>query len=181
MAAVLVAAVGMKLADPRGSSAAMATYGFAQPAGRWIAWGFVLAAEAALAAGVAAGSDSAAYLAAGLMLLFSATLGSALIQGKAGAPCGCFGARSTVGPAAIARNLLLAVGFAAVPALPSESLSTDQWLGLGLLGPGLGGRTGLIEQVEPGPRAELTSTVFTSVGRHVCRTLGPAVDSRGTR
>jgi hypothetical protein len=33
---------------------------------------------------------------------------------------------------AVARNLALAAGFAAIPSLPERSLSTDEWLGIGL-------------------------------------------------
>ena len=53
---------------PAGSTAAMATFGFASPASRRLAWTIAVVAEAALAVGVAAGSDRAAYLAAALML-----------------------------------------------------------------------------------------------------------------
>ena len=50
-----------------------------------------------LAAGVAAGIDLAAYLAAGLMAAFGAAMLAAMQRGRSGAPCACFGARSTVG------------------------------------------------------------------------------------
>jgi hypothetical protein len=133
LAGVLAVGVVGKLASPRTTRAAMATFGFGGTVGQWVAWSTALAAELALAGGVAAGSDTAAYAAAGLMLLFAATLGSALLAGKAGAPCACFGARSTVSGLSIARNLGLAAAFAALPALPSRSLSTDEWLTLGLL------------------------------------------------
>lgn len=132
LAGVLAAAALTKIAAPARSRAALATYGFPAGAAQWIAWTTVVAAELGLAAGVAAGSEAAAYGAAGLMLLFAATMGSAMLRGKAGAPCACFGSRSTVGPAAIGRNLLLAAAFVAVPMLPGGPLSTDQWLGLGL-------------------------------------------------
>ena len=110
----------------------METYGFRRPLGQWLAWAFAVVAELGLAIGVAVGSDAAAYGAAGLMLLFAATLGSALLEGKAGSPCGCFGPRSTVSPLAVARNLGLAAGFAVLPALPAGSPTTDEWLALGL-------------------------------------------------
>jgi hypothetical protein len=132
LAGVLVAAAGTKLARPRSSCAAMQIYGFRRPVGQWIAWAFVVAAEAGLAVGVAAGSDAAAYAAAGLMLLFAATLGSALLEGKAGAPCACFGPSSTVSPLAVARNLGLAAAFAVLPSLPARSPTTDEWLALGI-------------------------------------------------
>lgn len=132
LAGVLAVAVLAKLRDPRGSAAAMATYGFRSSRSQWAALALVVAVESALAVGVALGADAAAYLAAALMLLFAATQVSALLAGKAGAPCACFGARSRVGPTSVVRNLLLAAGFAALPSLPGGSLSTDEWLAVGL-------------------------------------------------
>jgi hypothetical protein len=215
MAGVLAVAVVSKLREPARAAEGMGTFGFDGRRSRWAALGSVIAAESVLAVGVAVGSDEAAYLAAALMLLFAATLGSALLRGRAGAPCACFGARSTVSPLAVARNLALAAAFAALPSLPETSTGTDAWLALGLVvalaacavlavavlalarevgmlrlrlgpegalevsheGPELGGRTGLIERFDAGPRAEFALAVFTSVGCHVCRALGPAVDS----
>jgi hypothetical protein len=215
LAGVLAGAAITKIASPRASSDALATYGFGPGAPRWIGLGTVVVAELALAAGVVAGSDAAAYAAAGLMLVFAATMGSAILRGRAGAPCACFGAHSTVSGAAIARNLVLAAAFVAVPQLPGGTLTTDQWLGLGLgvsllacaaltvavlalarevgmlrlrlgpasalevshEGPEVGGRSGLIESFELDDRTEFAVAVFTSVGCHVCRALGPAVES----
>ena len=42
-------------------------------------------------------------------------MGSALMRGRAGAPCACFGARSTVSALAVLRNLALAAAFAVGP------------------------------------------------------------------
>jgi len=214
LTAVLVAAVVSKLVDPRRSAAAMATYGFETVRSQWGALVVVVAAESVLAVGIAIGSDAAAYAAAAMMLIFAATLGSALMRGRAGAPCACFGAGSTVSGASIARNLVLAAGFAVLPALPGGELSTYQWLGLGLglallacaalgvavlalarevgmlrlrlgpsaaleishEGPEVGGSTGLIERFLLEPSNELALAVFTSVGCHVCRVLGPSVE-----
>jgi hypothetical protein len=132
LAAVLVAASVAKLASPRSSSAALGTFGIHKPGGRWAAWAALIATELALAAGVAAGLDLAAYLAAGLTTAFGAAMLAALQRGRAGAPCACFGARSTVGWPAIARNLVLSFAFLALPLLPEGELTTDEWLGLGL-------------------------------------------------
>lgn len=128
---VLAAAALSKLASPRASAAAMATFGFRSRPAQWVTFGFAAAAELVLAAGVIAGSAAAAYAAAALMGLFALTLLSALMQGRAGEPCGCFGGGSTVSIWAVARNGLLAAAFAAVPSLP-DSLSSDQWLAVGL-------------------------------------------------
>ncbi len=132
MGAVLVGAALLKLASPRSSVAALATFGFADSALRWVAWGSLIAAELTLGVGVAAGSEAAAYLAATLMAMFGLLLLGALIRGRAGAPCACFGSRSRVGGLGVLRNLAMAAAYAALPLLPEPSLSTDQWLGLGL-------------------------------------------------
>lgn len=118
LAGVLAWSAAAKLADARRSTAAMATFGFATPASRRLAWTVAVVAEAVLAVGVAAGSDRAAYLAAALMALFAATLGSALMRGRAGAPCACFGGGSRISGWAVARDIALAAAFAVVPALP---------------------------------------------------------------
>jgi len=131
LAGVLAASVLAKLARPRESTAAMATFGFPTPASRRLAWAVAILVEAALAVGVAAGSDGAAYAAAALMVVFAATLGSALMRGQAGAPCACFGGGGQVSRLAIVRNLLLAAAFAALPSLPG-SLTTDEWQTVGL-------------------------------------------------
>jgi len=110
----------------------MATFGVTGRRAQAVAWGLLVATELGLAAGVIAGSATAAYLAAALMATFAATMISAIMRGRAGAPCACFGARSTVGWAAVARNAVLAAAFAALPSLPDSDLSTDEWLGLGL-------------------------------------------------
>ena len=132
LGAVLAGAAIAKLASPSASRAAMATFGIDGKRPQAVAWALVVACELGLAAGVIAGSTAAAYLAAALMAMFAATMVSAIIRGRAGAPCGCFGAHSTVSWAGVARNAALAAAFAALPALPEGELSTDQWLGLGL-------------------------------------------------
>jgi hypothetical protein len=66
------------------------------------------------------------------MLAFAGMLVTAIMRGRAGAPCACFGARSTVGWPQVSRNLGLAAAFAAIPFLPEGDPSTDEWLALGL-------------------------------------------------
>jgi hypothetical protein len=129
---LLAGAALSKLSSPRSGAEAMATYGFRSRPVQWGTFAFVAGAELVLAVGVIAGSDAAAYAAAGLMALFAATLLSALMQGRAGQPCGCFGSDSKVSTLAVGRNLLLAAGFAAIPSLP-DALSTDEWLTAGIV------------------------------------------------
>jgi methylamine utilization protein MauE len=123
----------MKLASPRSSRAALATFEVEGERMRWIGWALLVLTELGLAVGVAAGSDQAAWLAAGLLTLFAAALISAMMRGRAGAPCACFGSRSTVGWGAVLRNFGLAACFAALPFIPQQSLSTQQWLAVGVV------------------------------------------------
>jgi hypothetical protein len=214
LAGVLGGAAVAKLASPATSQAALATFGFGEGPLRRLAWASLVALELGLAVGVGAGVDAAAYAAAALMAMFALLLIGALMRGSAGAPCACFGARSRVTPWAVLRNALLAAGFAVVPSLPEASLSTDEWLGLGLAvallgcaglavavlamarevgmlrlqlgsqsaleiageGPDLGELAPVLAS-PASPAETLGVAVFTSEGCHLCKTLGPAVDS----
>jgi hypothetical protein len=129
---ILIAAAGAKLASPATSRAALTTFGVRDPRAQAVIWALLIAAELGLGAAVAAGSEPAAWLAAALTATFAATMVSAIMRGRAGAPCACFGARSTVGWGAVARNAALTAAFAAIPLLGDDPLSTDQWLALGL-------------------------------------------------
>ena len=129
---VLAGAALAKLVSPRASIASMESFGFAGGPIRPIAWAGLIAVELALAVAVVLGSDAAAYAAAGLMLLFAALTVGAILRGRAGAPCACFGPRSKVSWLGVARNLGLAAGFAAIPAVDWGSLGTDAWLGIGV-------------------------------------------------
>lgn len=129
---VLAGASLAKLASPASSRAALATFGIDGTRLQAVFWALLIACELGLAAGVIAGSATAAYLAAALMATFAATMIGAILRGRSGAPCACFGARSTVGWTSVARNAALAIGFAVLPSLPAGDLSTDEWLGLGL-------------------------------------------------
>jgi Methylamine utilisation protein MauE len=132
LASVVGGAALAKLASPRSSEAALVTFGFQPGPMRRVAWAGLIACELAISVAVALGSDRAAYAAAALMVLLAATLIGAIVRGRAGAPCACFGSRGEVGWRAVARNLALAAGFAAVPSLPSGTPTTEGWLGLGL-------------------------------------------------
>jgi hypothetical protein len=132
LALVLVAASAFKLASPASSQAALSTFGIRSAATRAIVWAALIWTELVLAAGIAAGIDAAAYAAALMMVGFAIALVVALVRGRAGAPCACFGSRSRVGWPAVARNAALAAAFAALPLVPTRALSTDEWLGIGL-------------------------------------------------
>jgi uncharacterized membrane protein YphA (DoxX/SURF4 family) len=127
---VLASAALAKLGSPRASIASMDTFGFAGGPLRPLAWAVLIAVELALSVGVVLGSDDAAYAAAGLMLLFAALTTAAILRGRAGSPCACFGPRSKVSWLGVLRNLGLAAGFALIPLVDSIALGTDAWLGI---------------------------------------------------
>ena len=131
LALALLVAAALKLASRDASRAALATFDV-PPRARNPVWLLLISLEAGLAIGVGAGSDLAAYSAAALCGLFGAALAVALLRGRAGAPCGCFGARSRVGVGAVLRNAMLAAAFAATPSIPSGRPSRDGWLAIGL-------------------------------------------------
>lgn len=110
---ILVASAIAKITDRFGSHDALRTYGLT---GRtaWIGLTLLIVAELAFGIGTIAGSDASALGAAALMLTLGAATGSALASGRAGEPCGCFGATSSVSGLSVARSLALAAGFAAV-------------------------------------------------------------------
>jgi Methylamine utilisation protein MauE len=131
---VLVGAAVAKLARPAAGREALAGLGFATPGTQALAFWALIVVELGLAIAVVAGSTEAAWLGAALMLLFALTLVGAIVRGRAGEPCGCFGAGSRIGWLGVVRNLALAAGFTVVAVTDSTDLSTDQWLGLGLIG-----------------------------------------------
>jgi methylamine utilization protein MauE len=130
---VLLASAILKLVDRHGAQAALGTYGIRAAGLARATWAALVAVEAVLGVAVAAGSDAAAYAAAGLFGLFAVAQVTALATGRGGAPCACFGARGRVSDASAGRAILLTAAFAALPALPRDELSTDQWLTLGLI------------------------------------------------
>jgi hypothetical protein len=133
LAAVLLASAAAKLVSGRSGREALGPYGIAWPGARAALWGGAIAAEAVLAVGVAAAVPGAAEAAAALLGVFALALAAAIMGGRAGAPCGCFGGRSRIGWPALARTALLATAFATLPFLPDAKLSTEAWLGAGLV------------------------------------------------
>jgi hypothetical protein len=142
LALVLAAAAGLKLTSGPAARAALATYGIRDETLASIAWAALGALEAGLAIGVATGAPGAEYAAAGLFAGFTGAQSAALVKGRAGAPCGCFGARGRISRASAGRAALLAVAFAVLPMLDRRAPTTDEWLAIGL-GFALAGMIGL--------------------------------------
>jgi len=132
LAGLLGIAAASKLRGPRSAAAGMGTFGV--PARlRLAAVVAVSALEGALAVGVATGFDVAAYAAAGLVTVFALVVAAALVRGRVGAPCACFGARSKVGVTSVVRNAGFAAAFAVTPSLPERAPSREGWLLAGLV------------------------------------------------
>jgi Methylamine utilisation protein MauE len=129
-AVLLVAAAGKARSGARGRDA-LRSYGIKDPRLRAAAWAAAIVAEAALAIAVLVNAN-AALGASALLAAFAVAQVVAIARGRAGAPCGCFGARARIGWPSVARTLLLAAAFTALPFLPDTEPTTDVWLGIGL-------------------------------------------------
>ena len=116
LALVLLVSAGMKLASGPAGRAALATYGIRGEPLASVAWAALGAIEAGLAVCLAAGAEGAAWATAALFAVFCAAQGVALLQGRGGAPCACFGAKGRIGRASIGRAALLAVAAAVAAA-----------------------------------------------------------------
>ena len=196
VAAILLGAAALKAADRTGTTVALAAFGIP---GRLAApvWAALIVVEAALAAGIAAGSPTAAY-AAGLVLAgFLLVQVTALAQGNAGAPCGCFGRGGRLSRGSAARTALLAVAAAALPALggaPELPLVATAAAAAAVVVLALGRRSaprGALELADEGPplglaspladwfdgAGELRLALFTSPGCSLCRKVAPAADA----
>ena len=116
VALVLLAAAVLKAADRTATAVALSAHGVP---GRLSAplWGAAVAAEAGLAAALAAGLPWAPTAAAALLAGFAVIQSVALARGGSGAPCGCFGARGRLSRGSLGRTALLAAACAALPAL----------------------------------------------------------------
>src|SRR5688500_2477344 len=100
---VLVVSAVLKVADARGTRAALATYGIRSERLARVTWAALVAVEAGLGIAVAAGIVAAAYAAGALLAVFCAAQATALASGRGGAPCACFGARGRVSRGSVAR------------------------------------------------------------------------------
>jgi hypothetical protein len=133
LAAVLLASAAGKLVSGRSGREALGSYGISWPGGRAALWGGAIAVETVVAVALAAGLRGASEAAAALLAVFALALAAAILRGRAGAPCGCFGVHSRIGWPAFTRTALLAAAFVALPFLPATKLSTEAWLGAGLV------------------------------------------------
>lgn len=134
LALVLAAAAALKAWRPQRAGAALATYGvLGRRRQRLLIWALVTV-ELGLAILLAAGVGWARAAAAGLFVVFEAGTLGALLAGRKGRPCACFGADSRLSWSSPLRAALLAIAaaVAAIGWLPSAPFGYDRWLTLGL-------------------------------------------------
>jgi hypothetical protein len=130
---VLLGSAAAKLLGGPQARAALRSYGITRDQTQATAWAALVTVETALALGVALDVPAASELAAALLAVFTLALVWAISRGRAGKPCGCFGARSRIGWGSVARTGVLAAGFAALTFVPETKPSTDTWLAAGLV------------------------------------------------
>jgi hypothetical protein len=133
LAGVLLASAAGKARAGRAGRDALRSYGLADARARAAVWASAIAVEAGLAIAVAAGVPWAAAAAGGLLAVFTLILAVAILQGRSGHPCGCFGSRSRIGRPAAGRTALLAMAFTALAFVPDYRPSTQAWLAAGLV------------------------------------------------
>jgi methylamine utilization protein MauE len=134
LALLLAAAAGLKARRSAQAAGALETYGLVDVrAQRFTVWALV-SVELALASALAAGLRWAPVAVAALFLTFAAGQLAALLAGRGGRPCACFGSASRLGWSSPVRGgaLALAAGALALGWLPSSPAGYDRWLTVGL-------------------------------------------------
>lgn len=192
--AALLGAAVLKAADPTATAVAAEAFGLRGPVARWI-WLPLALLEAGLAVALlAASTGAAAWAAASVLAAFAVGQAIAIAAGRAGAPCGCFGARGHLSWASAARTALLACAAAALALAPAGDAPAPlpaTLLALALAtaivvrerrpagaleiageGPALGSRL----QTEGAPLA-----LFVSDGCRLCRALTPQAQRLGAK
>jgi hypothetical protein len=134
LAVVLLASALLKLRDRLRAAEALATYGIGGPRTRAAALGVLVAAELTIAVALLAAPAWAPAAAGALFLAFALASSAALLAGRAGRPCACFGAgarlnRASPLPPLLAAGLALSLAAHALGRMPS---GYDRWLTVGL-------------------------------------------------
>jgi len=134
LALALAASAAAKAWRSEQAAVALGTYGVRGRAAQRIALWLLIAVELGLAVGLAAALRWAQWATAGLFVAFAVGTTVALLAGRAGRPCACFGAGSRLAWSSPARALLLALvaGVDASGVLPRAPVGYDRWLTLGL-------------------------------------------------
>lgn len=134
LALILWVSAGSKAWRVGQAAEALATYGISRARLQLsIIWALI-AVEFCLAVALVAEAPGAAEATAGLFMVFAALTSAALLAGRRGQPCACFGSASRLSWTTPLRALLLAAvaGVVAVGWLPVAPSGYDRWLTVGL-------------------------------------------------
>jgi Methylamine utilisation protein MauE len=133
LAIALGASAGAKAWRAQSAATALATYGIQGAARQRAALWLIIAGELCVAVALVAGLGWAPAAAAALFALFAGTTSAALLAGRGGRPCACFGGASRLSWATPARVVVpaLLAGAAALGWFPSEPGGYDRWLTFG--------------------------------------------------
>jgi hypothetical protein len=134
LALILAVSAGSKAWRVNQSAAALATYGVSRARLQLITVWALIAVELGLTAALVAEVSGAAAATAGLFLLFAALTSTALLAGRRGQPCACFGSDSRLSWSSPPRALALAAAASLVASgwLSVAPSSYDRWLTVGL-------------------------------------------------
>jgi hypothetical protein len=131
---ILGAAAGLKASRANQAADALATYGVSRARlQRSIVWGLI-SLELGLAVALSAGAPGAAEAVAGLFLAFALLTSAALLAGRRGQPCACFGGASRLGwTSPIRAGVLAAIAVVVAGGwLPAAPSGYALWLTVGL-------------------------------------------------
>jgi hypothetical protein len=131
---ILATSAILKARRPGEAAGALATYGIAGDAAQRVTLWTLIAVELALGGALAAGVAWAAGVLAALFVAFAVLTSTALLAGRGGRPCACFGSSSRLGWSSPVRALALAgaSGALAHGGLPRATSAYDRWLTVGL-------------------------------------------------
>ena len=134
LALVLCSSAALKARRSGRSAAALQTYGIGGRALQGVALGALLCTELALAIALALQARWAPAAVSALFVSFAAATGAALLAGRRGRPCACFGSDSRLGWSSPLRALALGAlaGALALGWLPGAPSSYERWLTVGL-------------------------------------------------
>ncbi|MCA1683237.1 MAG: hypothetical protein LC685_04535, partial [Actinobacteria bacterium] len=103
LGAAFLAAAGLKIVDRTSSAVNAGTYGVTGRPARWI-WLPLALLDTLLAVAVLTAWGPGMWGAAAVLAVFALAQAGALVAGRGGAPCGCFGARGRVSPGSVTRT-----------------------------------------------------------------------------
>ncbi len=134
LALILCAAAGSKAWQADRAAAALATYGILRVRVQRVAVWALVTVELALAGAVVLGVAGAMAAVSGLFLVFAFVTLTALLAGRGGLPCACFGSSSRLSWASLIRAgaVALLAGTAALGWLGQAPAGYDRWLTAGL-------------------------------------------------